>query len=273
MALLDMLRQQPGLKLVVAHFDHGIRPDSHLDRQLVQTVAKQHGLPFVYHEGDLGKAASEDQARKARYKFLHAVKQASGARAIITAHHHDDVLETAILNIIRGTGRKGLSSLSNKATLHRPLLDIHKQQLKRYAKDQGLVWREDTTNQDATYLRNHIRHNVLSQFSDEHKQQLVDIVKRARTVNTELDTQLLHYLHMQPAVDKLDRAEFIRLPHAVAKEVLATWLRQHSIRDFDQKTLERIVINAKTLAPGKSIDILKGHKILVKKTILKLTNN
>lgn len=273
MALLDMLRQQPGLKLVVAHFDHGIRPDSHLDRQLVQTVARQHGLPFVYHEGDLGKAASEDQARKARYGFLHAVKQASGARAIITAHHHDDVLETAILNMIRGTGRKGLSSLSSKATLHRPLLDIHKQQLKQYAKDQGLVWREDMTNQDTKYLRNHIRHNLLPQFSGEHKQQLVDIVKRAEAVNTELDTQLLHYLHMQPAVDTLDRAEFIRLPHAVAREVLATWLRQHGIRDFDQKALERIVINAKTLVPGKSIDVLKGHKILVKKTILKLASN
>src|SRR5438132_889977 len=107
MVLLDLLRTKPELKLIVAHYDHGMRPNSTADRQLVQAVSKHHGLTFIYDQGKLGNA-SEATARRARYDFLHQVREASQARAIITAHHQDDLLETAILNILRGTGRRGL---------------------------------------------------------------------------------------------------------------------------------------------------------------------
>src|SRR5690606_31809517 len=100
MALLDMLRQQPQLQVVVAHFDHGIRPDSTEDRRLVQQVAASHGLQFVYHNGSLGSGASEDLARRARYDFLHKLRMATNAKAIITAHHQDDLLETAVYNML-----------------------------------------------------------------------------------------------------------------------------------------------------------------------------
>ncbi|QQS18837.1 hypothetical protein IPL68_02130 [Candidatus Saccharibacteria bacterium] len=87
----------------MAHFDHGIRPDSVEDRKLVQKLAKQYGLPFVYDRAELGAGASEAVAREARYAFLSRVKEAVGADAIITAHHEDDVLETIIINWLRGT--------------------------------------------------------------------------------------------------------------------------------------------------------------------------
>lgn len=271
MVLLDLLRRQPGVKLVVAHFDHGIRPYSYMDRELVRTAAKQHRLPFVYHEGKLGPNASEEAARKARYDFLHAVRNASGAQAIITAHHHNDALETAIINLMRGTGRKGLSSLHANELVHRPLLRIPKQVLRAYANDQGLVWREDPTNQDTKYLRNHVRHNILPQFSDQQLEQLASIVRYTHDINRELDAQLTHYLHLQPAVNKLDRRTFVLLPHNVAREVLAAWLRNHGIRDFDQKTLERLVVGAKTLASGRVVDIINGHNLTVTNDYLALT--
>ena len=100
MALLYLLQAAPDLRLVVAHLDHGIRPDSAEDRQLVQATASGfRGLPFVYHVAGLGASASEDTARQARYQFLHQVRQASGARSIITAHHQDDLLENGLLLI------------------------------------------------------------------------------------------------------------------------------------------------------------------------------
>lgn len=270
MVLLDLARQQPDLKLVVAHFDHGIRHDSGLDRQIVQAVAKKHNLPFVYHEGNLGTDVSEEVARKARYEFLHSVRKASGARAVLTAHHHDDVLETVIINMLRGTNRKGLSSLQSSSILHRPLLHLQKQHLKQYARDQGLVWCEDSTNDDTRYLRNCVRHKILPQFEPHHKKQLIDIVNNVSITNHELEQQLTHYLHVQPGLDKLSRLEFMRLPHVVAREVLATWMRRRGVRDFDQKTLERLVIAAKTLVPGKSADIVNGYKLRIGKTNLAL---
>lgn len=262
-----------GYRLIVAHYDHGIRHDSHIDREIVQAAARKHGLPFVYDEGRLGPGASEDLARQSRYEFLHAVRNASGARAVITAHHHDDLLETAVINLLRGTNRKGLSSLRSTNTVHRPLLHIQKHQLRQYAQDQGLVWREDQTNFDTKYLRNHVRHNILSKFAPEHKQQLIDIVKNTSSVNDELEQQLTHYLHLQPGMDKLSRGDFVRLPHLVAREVIAEWLRRHGIRDFDKKTIERIVIQAKTLPPGKSIDVVKGYVIQVGKANLVLVKD
>lgn len=265
MALLDVLRKQPNLRLVVAHFDHGIRHDSHIDRAHVQSIARQHGLPFVYHEGQLGSGTSEEAARKARYEFLRAVKDASGARGIITAHHHDDVLETAVINLLRGTGRKGLSSLKNTHALHRPLLHVPKADIKKYAQDQGLVWREDVTNHDAKYLRNHVRLNLLARLTPEQKTQLASIIRNVARTNDELDTQLLHYLHIQPGVDRLHRHSFIRLPHAVSKEVLAAWLRNQGIADFDKRTLDRVVIQSKTLPPGKLIDVVKNSRVKLTK--------
>jgi tRNA(Ile)-lysidine synthase len=270
MVLLDLLRQQPELKLVVAHFDHGMRHDSSIDKDIVKQTAQKHGLPFVYHEAQLGPSTSEDIARKARYEFLHKVREASGARAIITAHHHDDLLETAVINMLRGTGRKGLSSLKSHHTIHRPLLHIEKQALKDYANDQGLEWREDVTNQDTKYLRNYVRHHILSNFSDGDRQKLRHIINRATEINDELDTQLMNFMHVQTEAGKLDRHTFLRLPHAVAREVMAAWLRHHNIRNFDQRTIERLVVRAKTLTPGKVTDVNKGYNMAVTKMYLAL---
>ena len=109
---------RPPFRFVVAHFDHGIRKDSAEDRKLVQAMAQKiRGLPFVYDEGRLGPRASEATARLARYTFLRRVLQASGARAIVTAHHQDDLLETAIINLLRGTGRKGLTALGSRSDI------------------------------------------------------------------------------------------------------------------------------------------------------------
>ncbi len=153
MVLLDILSKKSDIKLVVAHFDHGIRHDSKEDRQLVQSVAKKNRLPFVFDKASLGPKASEAESRKARYNFLRSVKNASSARAIITAHHQDDVLETAVLNILRGTNRKGLSSLKSTDEIIRPLTHIDKDSLYKYAKDNGITWREDSTNNNINYQK------------------------------------------------------------------------------------------------------------------------
>jgi tRNA(Ile)-lysidine synthase TilS/MesJ len=234
-------------------------------------LAANHGLPFVYAEGRLGQRISEAAAREARYTFLRKVRAAAGADAIITAHHEDDLLETAILNLLRGTGRKGLSSLQNTADIRRPLLDTSKRTIHIYAKANGLKWHEDSTNADTSYLRNYIRHRLLPRFDEPFRTKLRHIISNAAGHNAEIDRLLTNQLHMQPAGNELDRHWLIMLPHAVAREVLAAWLRARGIRDFDKKALERIVVAAKTFAPGKQIDVNARHVINVEKTRLVIT--
>lgn len=257
MALLDMLAKKPGLRLIVAHYDHGIRPDSPLDRELVQEVAWRHGLEFVYDEGHLGPNASEETARDARYAFLHQVRQASGAKAIVTAHHQDDMLETAILNMLRGTGRQGLVALRSRPTVKRPLLHIPKQDLISYAKKQRLSWREDSTNAELLHFRNYVRHQILPLFNEKKREELLQHISNMHELHTALETELINHLHLHPKTDELDRHWFIMLPHAVAREVLATWLRRHGVNDVSSSMLERLVVAAKTLSPGRQSDVDK----------------
>jgi tRNA(Ile)-lysidine synthase len=263
MVLMDLMSKRAGEGLIIAHLDHGIRHDAHLDRRLVQEAAKRRGLQFVYDEARLGPGASEAEARRVRYEFLHKVRNSARADAIITAHHQDDLLETAVLNLIRGTGRKGLSSLKSTDIIKRPLLPYRKEELRKYAIEHGIAWREDVSNLDTDYLRNHIRHNLLPRFDEDSRQKLLHIVNRMNEINEEIDGHLINHLHLHPAVDRLDRKAFINLPHAVAREVMAHWLRRHGIRDFDRKTIERLVISGKTLGPGSRVDIIRGSQILV----------
>lgn len=269
MVLLDLLHAQPNLDLVVAHYDHGIRPDSAIDRQLVQEAAAHYDLRFVYEEGNLGAVASEATARRKRYAFLERMRRDHGAKAVITAHHQDDLLETAVLNILRGTGRRGLTSLANRVQVVRPLLQYTKQEIIDYAQAQRLSWRDDQTNQEDRYLRNYIRHHVMPVLGQDGRRTLLGIIRRMQVVNADLDRQLVDLL-TQVHEPRFSRVLFNQLPHAVAKELLAVWLRGQGVASFDAATLERVVVAAKVQRGGSLVDVIGGMKLAVESDKLAL---
>lgn len=267
--LLDILQQTKGLELVVAHFDHGIRGDSADDRRFVQGLAKGYDLPFEYQEGNLGSAASEDTARQARYDFLHKVRQQHQADAIITAHHQDDVLETMIINLLRGTGRRGLSSLQSKEKLIRPLLVFSKVDIITYANKNDLPWREDSTNSNLDYLRNYIRQKIVPKLSAKKKAKLLDIQNSSVERNLETDSILKDMISSNGT---LNRHLVIMLSHSATKELIAHWLAFCGILDFDSRIIEKVAVAAKTYLPGKKISIKKnvyvvysGREIFIEK--------
>lgn len=270
--LLDLLAKKSGLELVVAHFDHGIRDDSAEDRKLVQKLAKHYELPIFYKSGKLGPDASEATAREARYKFLRQVMQEQDAKAIITAHHQDDMLETAIINMLRGTGRKGLSSLISTKELVRPMLKWTKSDVLTYAREHNLAWYEDSTNADERYLRNYVRKHILSRFTEPDREDLLRRVERAGKINAQIDHLLEQDLEKQPAKDELDRTWYLQLPYAVAKEMMATWLRRNGIMNFDRNLIDQLVIAAKTANPGKQADVDKNHNLQFEKDKISLRN-
>lgn len=261
MALLDMLAQQPGLSLVVAHFDHGIRPDSAKDQQLVAQAAQRYALPYIYEEGHLGPDASEAQARKARYDFLERARVQHDAQAIITAHHQDDLLETMLINLIRGTNRKGLSSLRSRGKLLRPLLKTGKGDVLRYAREHHIPWHEDSTNATDAYLRNRLRQTVLPRLTAAQRAQLLNINQRAIEVNEQLDQEVADLLQAITPGGKLNRSHFAQLPHIISREIMAAWLRAHNVSNLSAKQIERLVVTAKTAQPNTTHDI-ENRKIM-----------
>jgi tRNA(Ile)-lysidine synthase len=262
--LLHMLSKNPDAKLVAAHFDHGIRADSVLDRKLVQGLAESYDVPFYHERVELGPHASEATARKARYGFLRQVQKDTNADGIITAHHQDDVLETAILNLLRGTNRKGLSSLKSVDGIFRPFLHVQKSELKDYARANGLIWREDSTNSDLKYKRNAVRHKVLPKLTPENREVLLHHINRMHEVNREIDDHINALLAKQPGVDVLDRKSFARLPFAISRELVAAWLRKAGVKNLDRKGIYRIAIAGKTYVPGQQIDVDRNYFIEVK---------
>lgn len=265
MVLLDMLGKQDGLSIVVAHFDHGVRPDSAEDELLVRMTAERRGLKFVSEKGRLGRV-SEAVARTARYAFLRRVAMQHDAR-IVTAHHQDDVLETAILNLLRGSGRRGLTALKSTEEIVRPLLGIPKKQLLAYAREQNVTWREDSTNADSSYRRNYVRQRIVPQLGVAGRNRLLEIIVHLTEINHELDSYVSSLVQA-----KLDRRQFMQLPHSVSREVMAAWLRMHDLRSYDRRSLERLVVAVKTLAPGKRVDVVAYAQIIVGREYLALTH-
>ena len=273
MALLDLLVKQAkslqlraksstsSIELVVAHFNHGIRPDSPSDEKLVVDAAQKYNLPIEVGYGALGKNTSEEKARYARYAFLEAVKKKYGAKAIITAHHQDDLIETAFINIIRGTGRQGLSSIRSRKIL-RPLLGYTKEEILKYAKQNSLKWHEDRSNEDTRYLRNYIRQMVMPRLGDVKRTEILSNLDKVAKLNTTINEEIAT---LSQNMKVLDRHLFTTLPTSVSNELLAGWLRRNDLRDFDQKTINRVSVAIKTAQPGTKHEIIKGRIISLSK--------
>ncbi len=273
MVLLDVLSETNDLDLIVAHFDHGIRNDSHVDAEFAAAAAGRYGMAVETERVELGADASEEAARIARYNFLHDIRSKYQAQAIITAHHQDDLLETVVINISRGTGRHGLSSLRSQGSLQRPLLGWSKQDIMDYADSHDIEWREDPTNKDTTLLRNHIRHEILPKLSQAQKQTLINTSIRTAELNDQIDeglATLLKYKSYRHEGKVYPRSWFNSLPHSLCMDIVHHWMRQLKVHDYSRPKIDRIVLQLKTLRPGKQVQLGSDKTIAITKRSLRL---
>lgn len=237
--LLDMMVKQAKSPLVVAHFDHGIRPDSHEDALFAEALAESYGLPFETKREELGEDASEALARERRYDFLYKVAKKHRAK-IVTAHHGDDLAETIVINLKRGTGWRGLAVLDSG--VFRPLLNLRKDDIYYYAKKYGLEWREDSTNADDRYLRNKIRPAVKTLYRDEI-QSLHGLRERQVGLKKDIEAEVWRILGMGPIYS---RYFIINIPKDVAMECLRVLTKG----ELTRPQLERLLLAIKTALPG-----------------------
>ncbi len=163
---LAVLVRALGREAVVAHFDHGLRPESWEDAAFVRALAERLGFPVVVERADVARVARarggnlEATARELRYAFLARVAKRHGARCILTAHTADDQAETVLFQLFTGTARApGIRR--KRGSFARPLLWARRAELRTYLEARGLPWREDPTNLDLARDRAYLRHEVL----------------------------------------------------------------------------------------------------------------
>jgi tRNA(Ile)-lysidine synthetase-like protein len=224
MVLLELLQKSlPSNRLVVAHFNHGIRKDSILDEKLVKTVSEKIGLEFVSSAAD-GKKKDEATLRKIRYDWLRKVRDQEGADYIITAHHLDDQLETILLKLVRGSGPLqmwGMRELSGN--IMRPLLGISKQEIISYAKEYHLKYRDDQSNKDIGYARNRIRRNVipeLEKINSSVKKTLAPNIKLAEELRSYISSEVVKLEKKARLDNKLRLASLEKTNPFLAKELI-----------------------------------------------------
>ncbi|HRI35556.1 MAG TPA: tRNA lysidine(34) synthetase TilS [bacterium] len=155
--------------IVVAHANHGLRgSESDGDASFVQDLTSSLGCEFVttmlpvFEDVATSGRSIEESARVLRYEWLESVRLVHGASTVLVAHHLDDLVETMLYRIARGTGLRGLRAMRpRQGNIVRPLLGISRAEIESYARQHGLSWREDASNQDTSIHRNLLRHEVL----------------------------------------------------------------------------------------------------------------
>ena len=245
--LLDMMSKVGGNELIIAHFDHGIRDDSAEDAKFVAQLAEKYGHVFFSKREVLGKSASEELARTRRYEYLNALAKAHEAK-VVTAHHLDDLVETVAINLNRGTGWRGLAVFDSEIV--RPLVDVPKQDIIKYAESNGLVWREDSTNASDVYLRNRLRQKTQNLTTDE-KRQLRALHAAQKELRTQIRQEVTQLIGSGPAYS---RYQLIHMPAKVALECL----RLISNRRLTRPQLERLLHAIKTAKAGSYFEAGMG---------------
>ena len=236
LCLLHLLREaapQFELTLTVAHLNHQLRAEQSLaDERFVRASAERWGLPIFVESQDVAKIAKarkqsiEEAARQIRYAFLGRIAAEVGAQKITVGHHADDQTETILMHLLRGSGLEGLRgmmpcsplphrSLNDTAKsggdvrLIRPLLEISRPEIEAYCREHQLTPRQDSSNQDTTFFRNRLRHELMPILERYNPKIGVSLQKLAKIVQAELE---------------LGQGQKQQAWQTVVKEETATWL-------------------------------------------------
>ena len=203
---LFRLRGEHQLSLHIAHLNHNFRQEADDDAHFVAASARRMGLPATVakrnpyeHQRKHHISSFEQAARELRYAFLAEVAGEVGAEAVALAHTRDDLAETVLLHLLRGSGLHGLRGMTEISPwpwptgghylrMFRPLLELSKAETRQYCQELDLEYREDPSNYLLRFTRNRLRHELLPLLSRRYNPGIQNALARlARTVALEVD--------------------------------------------------------------------------------------
>jgi len=242
MALLHAMKTK-NLAPIAAHFNHKLREDSDQEAAFVRDYCLAEGLPFREGEGDVHSYSEEmglsieEAARILRYQFLFNIAKLEFAGAVAVAHHANDQVETILMNLLRGTGARGLTGMqivslpnswSDTIPLIRPLLDLSKKQILDYIEEHQLPSLEDPSNKDLTFHRNNIRHSLIPQLEDISPGFQRRLIQTSQILSSE-DQALDHFCEIAwndclnsqgGSYLQITREDFLNYPTAVQRRMI-----------------------------------------------------
>ncbi len=273
--ILHELRGELEIRLVVTHYDHGLREkEDEAETRFVRRLASSLALPFESEKASLLKegitSSVEERARNARYAFFERLKDKLFAQKIALGHNLNDQAETVLMRLLRGSGPSGLTGIppSRENTIIRPLIEIQREEIESYLKARDLSYVIDSSNLQTDYLRNKIRLELLPQLL-EYQPRLIDhLGQLARIMGS--DNKYLEE-HAEDWVAReaeqkfvgdilIPVQSFLDLPPPIRNRVTRHLLRKvrKNLRRIDHGHIESVHILAKSKNPQGILNLPDG---------------
>lgn len=274
--LLTIIRKSININIICAHINHNLREESKEEFEFVKDYCAKNNIIFegkIFEKNISGNLESE--FRKRRYKFFDDVVNKYNSKYLFTAHHGDDLIETILMRIVRGSSIDGYSGFEkvtkrNNYYILRPLIFYTKQDIYSFAQEKSIEYREDKTNESDNYTRNRYRKYILPKLKDENKLVHKKFIKfseeldgASNFINKYVDNLLNKYYSNYV----LDITYLIKEEDYILKKVIYSVLYKvykENINEINDQNITSIMKIIRSKKPNLSID-LKNNIIAVKK--------
>lgn len=298
--LLCSMRREWGLEVTAVHVNHGIRGQAAAeDMEYVRQLCREWEVRLFCFEEDVPALAAEERlsleeaGRNVRYRLFEQVRQQTGSDRVAVAHHMDDLAETVLMNLARGSGLRGLAGLQPKRErIIRPLLCLRKREIEGWLEALGISWRLDSTNEEDAYLRNRIRGSLLPRLTEDCNERAIEHITAAAQDLREADEYLCGeagrllaahkadtaaglkgelYRLLSPPAAELDRKLLNSQPHILSVYMVRQGLKElgAGLKDISRVHMEQILELAKGQS-GRQMKLPGGVRVLVSRSRVRL---
>lgn len=283
--VLAYLMHKAGYQIELAHCNFKLRgAEANDDTAFCENFAQLINVPFhvIYFDtkeyAQANKLSIQMAARELRYNWFQTLSKEKGFDYIITAHHANDVIETLLINLTRGTGINGLKGIPQQhKNLVRPLLFATKEQILAFAKTHNLKYREDSSNQEVKYKRNFIRHQImpqLKQLNPSLEQTLLSSISFFKQ-SADIVAHFAKLKHKEICIESPEQLEIdlILLNQELQKEsLLFEWLRTKGFKTNNIEQLCNLLLydnsTGKLFKTKTHILTIDRKKIIVKPLLI-----
>ena len=297
LCLLGTLHEQ-GYPLIVAHFDHQLRPDSADDAMFVEKIAGEYELPFVLGTADVDayakehKQTIEEAARNCRYEFFFEQARIHKAQAVAVGHTADDQVETVLMHFLRGAGLNGLKGIlpstilphfDPEIPLVRPILGLRRADTEAWCAEHGLIPREDPTNAETNYFRNRLRHKLIPELEKYNPRFRETIVRTSKALQGDhaLLSELIHQTWQQVVKNESATyisfllSSFLELSPALIRNIIRHGMEKllSGQADISFATLERAAEFIANANSPQRMDLASGFVLLKEDEFVYLTTD
>ncbi len=297
LCLLGTLHEQ-GYSLIVAHFDHQLRPESAEGAKFVAWIAAQYELPFLCGTTNVNayakehKQTIEEAARNSRYQFFFEQARQHNAQAVAVGHTADDQVETVLMHFLRGAGLSGLKGIQPSTILPafdaeiplvRPILHLRRVDTEAWCADHNISPLEDPTNTSRDYFRNRLRHVLIPELEKYNPRFRDVVIRSSQTLSGD------HALLMELIKKKWAEITLVESPHHASFSLssfseLSIPLIRNLIRhgmekllpgqvDISFSTLERAAHFISSSDSAQRIDLASGLLLFKERDALHLTTD